>query len=111
MAKATDAVPAICISLEHDRVFGVGGGLAVLAQKQVRQFIALIDADVDLDAHRFRIEVMKSENGIPAPVVAHRKDAFIPCADNFESSPAEFGTLLSQSDHSLGPVQKRIGIS
>ncbi len=111
--EAADAVPAVAIGLEQQRVPAALVGAAVVLGQEIDQQLAGFTrkSDGERDLARLLVQVMDKQHGIVAPVITDHQHGGIARRDHLEIAPADLGHFLAHADDALGTVEHQVGIA
>src|SRR5262245_54880667 len=106
MLQSANAEPPVAIRFDDDVMFAVRPRFAVIRSQKIRTQVTVLRPHIHGDALRSAVDIVNRQESVVAPVVSQSQDATRSGIENRRLSPAKLGTLLSQADHSLGPVQQ-----
>src|SRR6185503_11320538 len=103
IVEAADAIPAITVGLERDRMLAVPARAAVVGAQQVDEQTSdrILDACRKLHLACLASEIVQEQHRIVAPVVAHAEYGIVAGRENLEFSPADLRHLLAHADYAL----------
>ena len=113
VAETADAIPAIAVRLEHDRVAAAPvGARCAPSRAALQQLAARPVAEVQLDLDRLAGEVVhRDARCCCASRSAAPSTGLCPVSSISNVAPADLGRLLAHADHPLGPVEQRARIA
>src|SRR5207248_579332 len=86
-------------------------GFAVFSHAKIDEPPAFLPANIQRDAFRLLMEVMKSDERVVPPLIPNRENTGVSGLERLVGAPSKLRTLFSQPDHALRPIQHRVRIA